>query len=274
MECHCGKTDLTFPCSEHQQILKQQHLQRLAGGSSAVDALCCGKVCHKELPFCPHSCTALCHKGNCPEAKSCSEEVTVRCSCRRQKEKWACAKVQAALAAAGGSSGSNGSSKLYDGSEALKLLPCDGLCAAAAKEKQQQPPGSAAGAAASSSSRDASPTPRRSSSVKQAAQAKQEQAVVTATPAAPGAAPAAAGLGKSTKKLSRAERDALAAAKEAERLQQQRQQQMRQAGLIVAVVLVVLLVGFGLSFGLEQLVKALKAADATLQDKYAPNREL
>ncbi len=59
-------------------------------------------------------------------------------------------------------------------------------------------------------------------------------------------------------------RDALAAAKGAERLTQQRQQQVRQAGLFVEVVLVVLLVGFELSFGLEQLVKALKGADATL----------
>lgn len=48
------------------------------------------------------------------------QEVTVRCGCRRLKERWACHRVQAALRERDTSG--DGS---YDGLAALRLLPCD-----------------------------------------------------------------------------------------------------------------------------------------------------
>jgi len=266
MECHCGKTDLTFPCFEHQQINQSSSSSRAGKGAAAAggrDPLCCGKVCGRELPLCPHTCAAQCHAGLCPASSNCSEGVTVRCSCRRLKEKWECARVLAALTAAG-SSGSGGSSKLYDGSTALKLLPCDQLCAAAAKDKQQQQHGGV-----SSSSRDVSPA--RSSSTGKPAQQQQvpSSAAAAAAAGAETAAAAAAGAGKSWKKLSRAEREALAAAKEAERVKQQRQQQMRTIATYAAIMLVVAAVGVGLALGIEWLLDVLKAVDQKLVEKYS-----
>lgn len=264
MECHCGKTDLTFPCGEQQQI-NQSSSSKAGKGAAAAggrDPLCCGKVCGRELPLCPHTCAAQCHVGVCPASSNCSEEVTVRCSCRRLKEKWECARVLAALTAAAGSSGS---SKLYDGSTALKLLPCDELCAAAAKDKQQQ---QQQHGGVSSSSRDVSPA-RSSSTGKQVLPAPAAAAAAAAAGTAAAATAAAAGGGKSWKKLSRAEREALAAAKEAERLKQQRQQQMRTIATYAAIMMVVAAVGVGLALGIERLMDVLKVVDKKLQEKYS-----
>jgi len=67
----------------------------------------------------------------------------VRCECRRQKQKWPCSQVRAVLAKATGSG-------VYDsGSLSLKLLACDGECAAQAQSKAKKGPAAetAAGAA-------------------------------------------------------------------------------------------------------------------------------
>lgn len=51
----------------------------------------CGKTCRRALPGCPHACQAPCHPDPCPEAvQGCQQEVTGRCSCRRQRIKLPC----------------------------------------------------------------------------------------------------------------------------------------------------------------------------------------
>lgn len=112
--------------------------------------LCCGKTCHRQLPGCPHTCARDCHEGPC-SSDGCSQEVTVRCTCKRRKEKLSCAEVQRMLQAATGSAA-------YDAGTSLRLLPCDAACAkvaAAAAAEAAEPaakggggsPGTAAAAA-------------------------------------------------------------------------------------------------------------------------------
>ncbi|KAF6263962.1 hypothetical protein COO60DRAFT_1292737 [Scenedesmus sp. NREL 46B-D3] len=236
--CHCGKTTLKFPCWQHQGIVQHQEMQQLAGAgpqsgaaaaaaaaAAADDALCCGKPCHRQLPHCPHPCRALCHASSaCPDPEGCSEEVGVRCSCRRLKQKWPCSKVQAALAAAGGS-------RSYDGATALKLLSCDAECAAqqkgkgAQQQQQQQDEEPVAAAAA------ATPAPAVS-----AGEQQQLQKV-------------------STKKLSRAEREAVAAQREAERAAKEKRQRLQQLGLAVVLVLCIAGLGVLLAVAARQLAQ-------------------
>lgn len=59
--------------------------------------LSCGKVCHKQLPLCPHACLATCHAGGCPQVEACGALENVRCPCKRRKEKWPCKQIQATL---------------------------------------------------------------------------------------------------------------------------------------------------------------------------------
>jgi hypothetical protein len=240
--------ELSFPCWQQQRIAQQQAQKQ----KQADDPLCCGELCGLTLPRCPHACAAKCHAGPCPGGGSCSEEVAVRCSCRRLKERWACSRVQAALAAAGGSSGSSGG-RLYDGSSALKLLPCDAQCAAAAKDKQQQL--EAAGAAADSRSQQASPTPQELASAGAAAAA--DNVAVTTT---------AASSGKGSKKLSRAEREALAAAKEEEWARQEQRQRLVRIASVVALVLGVVCAGVGLARVVDPLLQWI---DGLLRAKYS-----
>jgi NF-X1-type zinc finger protein NFXL1 len=272
MDCHCGKAQLSFPCWQQQQIAQAQR-QQAAGGpagadgaaAAAADALCCGQVCGRELPFCPHACTAKCHAGGCPGAAACREQVTVRCGCRRLKERWDCSMVQAALKqAAHGSSGSSSSGRLYDGSSALKLLPCDAQCVAAVKDKQQQHAGK--GAPPDGGAAKLQQTQQRVSAGGAAALAAAGDIAGDTPAAAAPAAPTAAGS-KGAKKLSRAERDALAAAKEAARLQRERRQAMRGRAAKAGAVLLVVVVGVGLALFLDPLLKLL---DRSMQQWWAP----
>lgn len=144
--CHCGKTSLTRACHELTE----------EGGADKL--LCCSKQCLRPLPHCPHLCESGCHSGRCPGASCCEQEVTVRCGCRRLKERWTCHRVQAALQSRG-----NGSGGTYDGLAALRLLPCDAQCKAmqsqkvAADHAQQRPEV----AAKPSSSQEPSVAPRQ-----------------------------------------------------------------------------------------------------------------
>lgn len=200
--CHCGKTTLPFTCHE---------LQRVEGDADG-GALCCGKPCHRALATCQHPCREACHSGPCPQA--CKEEVTVRCDCRRLKQKWGCDKVRAALSKATGCG-------TYDsGTTALKLLPCDVECAA-----QQQ-----AKAARGPSPQDEVPP---------AAPVAKDRSGAATSAAADGAAAGQeqqGGSGKAAKRMSRAEREALAAQRVAQQLAAERRKKMMQWALMGTVV--------------------------------------
>ena len=51
---------------------------RSGGPAELQPLLSCGKVCHAQLPACPHLCEAPCHLGPCPGASDCQASVTVR----------------------------------------------------------------------------------------------------------------------------------------------------------------------------------------------------
>jgi uncharacterized membrane protein len=164
--------------------------------------------------------------------------VSVRCECRRLKEKWPCQRVQAALVAAGGS-------REYDGTVSQRLLACDAECRAAAAAKAKAQPAAASAAAAAAPKAAPEPTP---------------------PPAA--AKEAAAASKPSTKKMSRAEREALQAARVAEQLKAElwakRKKQARQYGvpLLVVVVLVLLTIG---------VFRAMEVLDARARQVWAPD---
>jgi NF-X1-type zinc finger protein NFXL1 len=209
--CHCGKTTLSFECHELQRV---QHAASGAGAvaAAAAGALSCGKPCHRALPGCQHPCRAACHPGACAGPDTCVEEVTVRCECRRLKEKWRCSKVRAALEKA------TGSADFDSGSTSLKLLPCDAECAAQAKAKK----------------RDAPPPAQAAGPTKVAPPA----AAAVAEAARPSADAKAAAA--SAKRMSRAEREAAQAARAAQQLAEERQKklmaQIGTAGAVVATI--------------------------------------
>lgn len=126
--CGCGKTTLRFACWE-------------AAGLDAASQRC-SKLCHRALPNCVHACQERCHAGACPGATSCWQEVTLRCTCKRRKEKALCSRAAELLRAAGG----NGA---YDATTSMRLLPCDAECARAGAAAAQ---GSASRGAAGPSS--------------------------------------------------------------------------------------------------------------------------
>lgn len=153
--CFCGKTTLEFACHE------------VTAAELPAARLCCGKVCHRALPGCPHTCLKTCgHAGACT-SDGCEQEVTVRCGCKRRKEKRSCAEVQRLLQAATGSSA-------YDQGTSLRLLECDAACAkaaAAAPAKGSSDGLDAEGAAAAA----AAPAGSTSAAARAAGAVEQEQ---------------------------------------------------------------------------------------------------
>ena len=115
--CHCGRTTLQHPC----HILKS-----LRDGDMR-----CDKICLKPLPRCPHLCQAQCHRGACTHERKCTMETTVRCQCKRRRQKLPCYQVLEMLQRSLGKEGS------YDGSHALKLLDCDSECARASQVRKK-----------------------------------------------------------------------------------------------------------------------------------------
>jgi cobalamin biosynthesis Mg chelatase CobN len=165
----------------------------------------------------------------------------VRCECRRLKEKWACHKVQAALVAGGGS-------RDYDGTVSQRLLQCDAECKAAAAAKAKAQPAATNAAAAAAVASKAAPEP--------------------APTAAAAAAKEAAASKPSTKKMSRAEREALQAARVAEQLKAEmwarRKRQAKQYGGPLLVVLVLALVTLG-------VFRAMEVLDRRARQVWAPD---
>lgn len=116
--CNCRKTQLHFVCYEFQRAMTA------VTESGDTRPLGCGKICNRQLLGCPHLCKDVCHPGLCSRPATCEQEVTVRCSCKRIREKWSCRRVREALISAGGTGE-------YD--SAPRLLECDETCEA---EKQ------------------------------------------------------------------------------------------------------------------------------------------
>ncbi|PRW05874.1 putative mitochondrial-processing peptidase subunit beta isoform B [Chlorella sorokiniana] len=225
--CHCGKTTLSFVCQE------------VTAEALPAARLCCGKTCHRQLPGCPHTCMRECHEGPC-SSDGCSQEVTVRCSCKRRKEKLSCAEVQRLLQAATGSAA-------YDAGTSLRLLPCDAACAKAAAAGAAAEPAakgadssSKAAANAAKAGRAAGPQPG------QAAQQQQQQEQQEQQP---------------RRKLSKEEKQRLAEEKQRAKEAAARRQQLLQ-GLVLAAVLLVAVV---LALGVRHL---LQLADQTAQAKW------
>eukprot|EP00877_Chromochloris_zofingiensis_P012196 jgi/Chrzof1/722/Cz01g26100.t1 len=262
--CHCGKTTLTFPCHVAQQIAsatssgnsKQQQRQQQKGVPSkqlgSDDRLCCGKICHRQLPHCPHSCRSVCHQGPCAAGDHCAEEVTLRCSCRKQKQKWPCWRVQQAIKA---------SSKHvdYDGVSAVKLLPCDAGCSAVKKgagsDKAAQNSHSTAqthhdGTVGSNAGQGASSMASKFDDDRQLLLSSSDKAA--------------------SKKLTRAERQALAEQREAERAKQARRQQLKRWSMYLAVLLLVVALGAGVGIGCYWL---LSKVDQTAQSVWRPDAD-
>ena len=225
--CHCSKTSLQFTCAE-------------ATAAAAPPArLCCGKACHRALAGCPHTCERPCHAGGCT-SQGCSQEVTVRCACKRAKRKLPCSEVQRMLAAATGSAA-------YDGATVLRLLPCEPACAKAAAAE-------AAGGK------------RRSSSDGAAADGG-AAAGAAAAPAASLPAPAAAEAQQPRRKLTKEEREAEREAARQAKLAAQQRKQAQQA----VVLGLLLLVAVVLALGVRHL---LLLADRKAQETWGYGAEL
>ena len=106
LSCKCGQLPMRFPCSEYTSITAEQLLARRS----------CETPCHRKLPHCSHLCPELCHEEECPNATTCSKQVSVYCQCKRLKEQWPCFEVQ------------QEQKELGLSWKRLRLLPCDDVC--------------------------------------------------------------------------------------------------------------------------------------------------
>ncbi|GAB4819935.1 hypothetical protein N2152v2_006981 [Parachlorella kessleri] len=240
--CHCGKTSLRFECWE-------------AAAGIPPDRLRCAKVCHRALQLCPHLCQETCHSGACPKPESCSEEVTVRCACRRIKRKEPCSTVQSMLQAETGS-------RSYDAATPLRLLPCDAECATLAAAAE------AAGKKGAATAVPASSTDV-SAAVKGASMAA--PAGVARTAGKPGAAAAeeqqgTAGEGR--------RKGGKAKAREEERQRQrQLQEQKARRQLIIRATVLSLVVLVALLLG-RAVVRLARLADEKAQGAWGTEQDL
>ncbi|GLC51639.1 hypothetical protein PLESTB_000524100 [Pleodorina starrii] len=234
--CLCGKTMLQLPC---YQLTTAQRSQ----GADASSLLSCGKPCHRQLAYCTHPCKTLCHSGPCPHPEDCPAEVSVRCACpNKRRAKWKCSEVQAALERAG-------KPRMYDDAHAPRLLPCDAECERAkAKAAATGATAQTKGAAAATEANPAGTALVPSRSVESLSDGM--------------AANASGKAGKA--RLTRAEREALAAKKEAERLRQERLSAIVRG----AVMAVVVLLGLLLAWGAKVLLSKL---DRKAQQIWAPD---
>ncbi|EIE25322.1 hypothetical protein COCSUDRAFT_65191 [Coccomyxa subellipsoidea C-169] len=140
LECHTSDCP---PCEVEARRQPGAELQSL---------LSCGKPCYRKLPECPHHCEAICHLSECPASSSCQKEVTVRCACRRMREKRACSAVRQQLAA-------RHLPADFDASTAVQLLECDAKCHQIKEGKKQKAEQSNAAKAVASPEKDTPPSP-------------------------------------------------------------------------------------------------------------------
>lgn len=228
--CHCSKTTLQFACRE----VTAERLD--------PSCLCCGKTCNRMLPGCPHTCQRACHPGACTSA-GCAEDTTVRCACKRLKQKLPCAEVQRLLAAATGSGA-------YDGATSLRLLPCDAACAKAAAAAEQAGEPAARGRRVSSDGPEAGSGAGSSSSSLAAAAA----AAATATKQQP------------RRKLSREEKARLAEEKARVKEAAERRKALMRGAVLATALVLALLVALGLRW-------LLLAADARARAAWGTGRQ-
>ncbi|BDA41625.1 NF-X1-type zinc finger protein NFXL1 [Coccomyxa sp. Obi] len=149
--CHCGRSTVSAICSQLEQVRRLPHR-----GAELQSLLSCGKPCYRQLPGCPHLCEAMCHLGDCPASGSCQKEVTVRCACRRKREKRACSSVRLQLTA-------QNMPADFDASSAVQLLECDAKCMQIKESKKQKADLSKAIQPSSSPEVDTMPVPAASS---------------------------------------------------------------------------------------------------------------
>ncbi|GBF94871.1 hypothetical protein Rsub_08114 [Raphidocelis subcapitata] len=213
--CRCGKTSLSFTCAE----LQRASAAGAAAGGGGGDALSCGRPCHRALPGCQHPCRQTCHEGAC-EQGACRDRVPVRCECRRRKEQWDCGRARDALRAATGGGD-------YDsGAGGLRLLACDGECAAQAKAAKRDKPAAAAGAAAAAAAAPAAAAAAAAAVAQPKQDQQQQQQQDQQQPSA--------------KRMSRAEREALAARRaEAQLAEERRRRLVARATSAAAAAVVV-----------------------------------
>ncbi len=165
----------------------------------------------------------------------------MRCSCpAKRKAKWPCSRVQAELA-------KQGKPRTYDATTQLRLLPCDADCEQHKSKTSPVAQPAPAAAAAAATGADARGL---------AASANGSISTGSLSDAAASSAGAGAAGGKGGRvKLTRAEREAVAAQKEAERRRQE-----RTRGIVRGVVLgVVVLLGVGLALLVQQLLLRIDA---------------
>jgi NF-X1-type zinc finger protein NFXL1 len=201
-KCHCSRKTLSHPC------------YLTSSNDVGFDLWSCKDTCHKLLPSCQHPCRKICHPGACESGGSeCTEEVNVRCPCRRRKEKWPCHHVVKALLSG-------------DSSSVPKLLTCDEGCLALAASSHK-------------------PTEQDH----KGDEAKEVRGVTVVEEKDP---PPFSGdrLVVSKKRISKAEREELnlmeAARKEKERMQAQRKKAWKEAVVWLGVIVVGLALGLGL----------------------------
>ncbi len=133
----------------------------------------------------------------------------MRCQCKRQKQRWPCSRVQDALQAAG-------HAREYGPTTPLRLLACDAQCAAA---RSSSAGGGAKPAGGVTSNEARERAPKTPSPFPQAQQRTKE---VAAAPSCDSTAGSGAEGARAAKRLTRAEREALAAKRAEEQLRKER----------------------------------------------------
>jgi len=103
MRCHCNSQVIHIDCYKFTSA-NDEEKEKLKS---------CGKSCAKKL-LCGHSCRWTCHSGSCSPLNECSEEISVRCSCRRIQQQIFCHQTNA--------------TKNF-------RLPCDEICGELKKER-------------------------------------------------------------------------------------------------------------------------------------------
>ncbi|XP_006818930.1 NF-X1-type zinc finger protein NFXL1-like [Saccoglossus kowalevskii] len=81
--CHCRVMLLYIDCWKWTQGDEESH-QTL---------LCCQGQCHQVLA-CGHTCSKVCHSGDCSSTDMCTKKTMVRCPCQRKKKDFPCKMVQ------------------------------------------------------------------------------------------------------------------------------------------------------------------------------------
>ncbi|WIA21924.1 hypothetical protein OEZ85_004291 [Tetradesmus obliquus] len=245
--CRCGRTEKQVLCHADVRCESKCTNMRACGRHACKRRCCdgncppCEEVCWRWLRCRNHKCPSACHSGPC---RPCPLSQSVSCACGSNSYTLPCGAEATAKASA------------------AHVAPPATPCPAALRQRQQRH-------AACSAAWCQPPAGMRQ-------RASRTRATLgLACPAGSRAAPLSAAAAEqqkvSTKKLSRAEREAIAAQREAERLAKEKQQRLQQIGLAVLLVLGVVAIGVLLAFGVRKLAQW---ADALLLATSTDRQEL